>query len=130
MEDLEFDEWLKSASGLELTSLVESLFSLDFLRCDAVTEAILSFEQDEEVFRIESLSDEEVFTKYMEFNELLGAPVNLSEYLADRREWEYECQSGASPENYWQKYEDAVTEHALALHEEYENRTNISRNGR
>lgn len=87
MEDLEFDEWLKSASGLELTSLVESLFSLDFLRCDAVTEAILSFEQDEEVFRIESLSDKEVFTKYMEFNELLGAPVNLSEYLADRREW-------------------------------------------
>ena len=130
MGDLEFEEWLKSASGLELTSLVESLFSLDFLRCDAVTEAILSFEQDEEVFRIESLSDEEVFTKYMEFNELLGDPVNLSEYLADRREWEYECQSGASPENYWQKYEDAVTEHALALHEEYDNRTNISRNGR
>ena len=130
MGDLEFEEWLKSASWLELTSLVESLFSLDFLRCDAVTEAILSFEQDEEVFRIESLSDEEVFTKYMEFNELLGAPVNLSEYLADRREWEYECQSGASPENYWQKYEDAVTEHALALHEEYDNRTNISRNGR
>jgi len=130
MGDLEFDEWLKSASGLELTSLVESLFSLDFLRCDAVTEAILSFEQDEEVFRIESLSDEEVFTKYMEFNELLGTPVNLSEYLADRREWEYECQSGAYPKNYWQEYEDAVTEHALALLEEYENRTNISRNGR
>lgn len=130
MGDMKFDDWLKAASGLELTTLIESLFSLEFLKCDAVREAIISLEQDEELERIESLSDEEVYTKYTGFNDMLGTPVNLSEYLADRREWEYECQSGASPENYWQKYEDAVTEHALALLEEYENRTNISRNGR
>ena len=120
MEDMEFEEWLKSVSGLELASLVESLFSLEFLKCDAVREAIISLEQDEELGRIESLSDEEVFTKYTGFNDLLGTPVNLSEYLAERREWEYECQGDTEYKCYWQKYEDAMTKHALSLLEEYE----------
>lgn len=120
MEDLKFDEWLRAASGLELTSLIESLFSLEFLKCDTVKEAIISLEQDEELERIESLSDEEVFTKYSGFNDMLGTPVNLPEYLAERREWEYECQDDADYKDCWQKHEDALTQHALFLLEEYE----------
>lgn len=122
MEDLEFDEWLQDASGLELRSLVESLFSLEFLKCDAVRDAIISLEQDEELKRIESLSDEDVFTKYVGFNEMFGTPVNISEYLAEKRKWEYECPKDYFFEDYWQKYDDAVTEHALSLLEEYEMR--------
>ena len=120
MGDMKFDDWLKAASGLELTSLIESLFSLEFLKCDAVREAIISLEQDEELERIESLSDEEVYTKYTGFNDMLGTPVNLPEYLAERREWEYECQDDADYKDCWQEYEDAMTQHALSLLEEYE----------
>lgn len=120
MEALEFDEWLKAASGLELMSLIESLFSLEFLKCDTVKEAIISMEKDEEMERIESLSDEEVFTKYTGFNDMLGTPVDLSGYLAERRKWEYECQDDYVFEDYWQKYEAALTQHALFLLEEYE----------
>ena len=120
MEDVEFEMWLKEVSPMELASLVESLFALDCSRHPVVREAILQLEEKEALERVGNYSDEEVFAKYIEFSELLGTPVNLTEYLAERREWEYESQCDCEELASWEEVEKAMDNHALELLAEYE----------
>lgn len=124
MEDREIREWLQAVPPCELTSLLESVFSHDCLKNPVVREAILQYEEQEQVSRVYDYSDEEVFTNYMEFRELLGDPINLTEYLADKREWEYYSQEELEEPGYWEKVEQERTSHALELLAEYEKRNN------
>ena len=120
MED--FEKSIQEASPIELATLMESLFSLDCMKDYAVKESILRYEEQEEKDRVDEYSDEEVFVKYMEFRELSDDPLNLAEYLAERREWEYESQDECDETDCWETFEKARTEHALKLLEEYERR--------
>lgn len=123
MDDLVIEELLRDIPPMELVSLVESLFSHDCLKDPAVKESVLQFEEQEEEMRVEDYSDEEVFSKYMEFRDLSGDPLNLAEYMAERREWEYEMQGEMeTTSTWWEDLEKEKTEHALRLLEEYENR--------
>lgn len=123
MEEMEIREWLQDVPSIELASMVESIFSLDCMKHSAVREAILQFEEHEQEVRVDDYTDDEVFTRYLEFRELLGNPVNLTEYLADRREWEYYSQGVIEDTDYWGEYERARTGHALELLAEYEKNT-------
>lgn len=92
MDEIEINELFRDVPSMELVPLVEALFSLDCLKISDVKDSILELEGQQEEKKVDDYSDEEVFSKYMEFMELNGTPLDLAEYLADRREWEYESQ--------------------------------------
>lgn len=123
MDPFELQNYFEGLSSYEWEKIAEYLFSLECFKNPSIWEAVLKMEEQEEENRVKEYSDEEVFTKYMEFNEKIGTPINLEEYLADRREWEYES-SSEEPENLdgWEQFEKAQTEHALELLSEYKNR--------
>ena len=98
---LVIEELFRDIPSMELVSLVESLLSHDCLKNPAVKESVLHFEEQEEEIRVEEYSDEEVFSKYMEFRDMLGDPLDLAEYLAEKREWEYERQGEMGIASYW-----------------------------
>ena len=101
MDDLVIEELFRDILSMELVSLVESLFSHDCLKNPTVKESVLHFEEQEEEIRVEEYSDEEVFSKYMEFRDMSGDPLDLAEYLAEKREWEYERQGEMGITSSW-----------------------------
>ena len=90
MEDEEFVELIHSMSPCEHLSLLESMFSLECLKNESMRQRIFEAEERTEVERVNAYTDEEVFTKLTTFMERLGHPINLAEYLAYKRELEYE----------------------------------------
>ena len=104
---LVIEELFRDIPSMELVSLVESLFSHDCLKNPAVKESVLHFEEQEEEIRVEEYSDEEVFSKYMEFRDMSGDPLDLAEYLAEKREWEYERQGEMGiTSSWWEDFEN------------------------
>ena len=101
MDDLVIEELFRDIPSMELVSLVESLFSHDCLNNPTVKESVLHFEEQEEEIRVEEYSDEEVFSKYMEFRDMSGDSLDLAEYLAEKREWEYERQGEMGITSSW-----------------------------
>lgn len=82
-----------------------------------------SVEEQEDETRVEEYSEEEVFSKYIEFKELMGDPLNIAQYLAEKREWEYESEGDMDDgPSWWEQLENEKTEHALKLLEDYEQR--------
>ena len=79
MDDLVIEELFRDIPSMELVSLVESLFSHDCLKNPTVKGSVLHFEEEEEEIRVEEYSDEEVFSKYMEFRDMSGDPLDLAE---------------------------------------------------
>lgn len=90
MEDIEIKKLLQSIPHAELVSLLESLFLLDCMKDPAIKDAVLQFEQQEDWESVHECSDENVFAQYMEYREVIGDPLILSEYLAERRQSKYE----------------------------------------
>ena len=123
MEGMEIWEVLKGLPPVEIVSLVESILSLDCLKDPLVRESILQYEEQEDETRVEEYSEEEVFSKYTEFKELMGDPLNIAQYLAEKREWEYESEGDMDDgPSWWEQLENEKTEHALKLLEDYEQR--------
>ena len=123
MEGMEIWEVLKGLPPVEIVSLVESILSLDCLKDPLVRESILQYEEQEDETRVEEYSEEEVFSKYIEFKELMGDPLNIAQYLAEKREWEYESEGDMDDgPSWWEQLENEKTEHALKLLEDYEQR--------
>ena len=123
MEGMEIWEVLKGLPPVEIVSLLESILSLDCLKDPLVRESILQYEEQEDETRVEEYSEEEVFSKYTEFKELMGDPLNIAQYLAEKREWEYESEGDMDDgPSWWEQLENEKTEHALKLLEDYEQR--------
>ena len=123
MEGMEIWEVLKGLPPVEIVSLMESILSLDCLKDPLVRESILQYEEQEDETRVEEYSEEEVFSKYIEFKELMGDPLNIAQYLAEKREWEYESEGDMDDgPSWWEQLENEKTEHALKLLEDYEQR--------
>ena len=123
MEGMEIWEVLKGLPPVEIVSLVESILSLDCLKDPLVRESILQYEEQEDETRVEEYSEEEVFSKYIEFKELMGDPLNIAQYLAEKRDWKYESEGDMDDgPSWWEQLENEKTEHALKLLENYEQR--------
>lgn len=123
MEGMEIWEVLKGLPPVEIVSLLESILSLDCLKDPLVRESILQYEEQEDETRVEEYSEEEVFSKYTEIKGLMGDPLNLAQYLAEKREWEYESEGDMDDgPSWWEQFENEKTEHALKLLEDYEQR--------
>lgn len=101
LDTLEIEELFRGIPSMELVPLVEYLFSHDCLKNPTVKESVLHFEEQEEEIKVEEYSDEEVFSKYMEFRDMSGDTLDLAEYLAEKRKWEYEFQGEMGISSSW-----------------------------
>lgn len=106
----------------ECTAIAEALFSLDCLKNDMVREAILELEGDEAEMEVEGYTYEEIYSRYTEYMNQMGDPIDIAEFLADKREREYECQEINDDAGSWESYERARSEHALELLAQFERR--------
>lgn len=92
METIDLQELLSTVPSYELRELVEGLLSDDLLRMAQPEEQITLLEAERVTFDVDDYSDEQVFSEYMDLREKMGDPLDLVEYFADRRQWEYESQ--------------------------------------
>lgn len=123
MDGMVINEALQSMPLWERSAFAESIFSLDCLKNGLVREAILEFEENEAEEEVDAYTNERVYSRYIEIREQIGEPLNLAEYLAERREWEYDSQDGCEEPDSRKEFDRARSNHALELLAEYERRT-------
>lgn len=87
MNEIDILLLLRDIRPIEIPLLMKSLFSLDCLKDSVVRESILQLEEDERWDEVLYYSEEEVFSKYMEYREQIGKPLDLAEYLANRLDY-------------------------------------------
>lgn len=122
MEEFETTDW-EAFSRMEQASIIEALLSLECMRDSGIRETIIQHDELEEECKVHDYTDEEVYSKYMAHNEQMGTPINLLEYLSEKRESEYyENQIDDDWTSWWKRYDESLTRHALELLKEYESK--------
>ena len=109
MEEFETIDW-EDFSRMEQDSIIEALLSLECMRGSGIRETIIQHDELEEECKVYDYTDEEVYSKYMAHNEQMGTPINLLEYLSEKRESEYyENQIDDDWMSWWKRYDESLS---------------------